>query len=99
MKSQETQESHSPTIPTSPKRPHKKRRLSSSNCKSHFSPAKTKESVINCNCIPKVESEDEFYISCDYCSEWFHGHCNSMDENIAKGIHTWYLLKLKIQGM
>lgn len=80
---------------TSHIRPHKKRSFSPPNSLSHFSPAKIKESVINCTCIPKVESEDEFYISCDFCSEWFHGRCHSMDENIARGIHTWYLLKLK----
>ena len=74
-----------------PMMPHKKRKFAAfANLQNNFSPVKHKESVINCMCIPKVENEDDFYISCDYCSEWFHGICHSMDENTAKGIHTWY---------
>jgi uncharacterized small protein (DUF1192 family) len=48
-----------------------------------------KEVVINCTCVPKVESEDEFYILCDFCSEWFHGLCHSIHAEMSKGIHKW----------
>ena len=47
----------------------------------------TEKKDVNCHCTTK--STDDFYILCDYCSEWYHGICHSIQLQDSRGIHQW----------
>ena len=53
----------------------------------HSSPA-GKDSVVNCSC-PQRAPDTEFYISCDFCREWYHGTCTKINDQMADRIHIW----------
>ncbi|KAJ0023273.1 hypothetical protein NQD34_003172 [Periophthalmus magnuspinnatus] len=36
-----------------------------------------------------------FNSGCDYCNEWFHGHCINITEKQAKAIRQWYCMKCR----
>jgi hypothetical protein len=43
----------------------------------------------NVNCYCTQQTQDDFYILCDYCSEWCHGICHSIQPQDCSKIHLW----------
>uniref|UniRef100_A0A3B4B9P6 CXXC-type zinc finger protein 1 n=1 Tax=Periophthalmus magnuspinnatus TaxID=409849 RepID=A0A3B4B9P6_9GOBI len=46
-------------------------------------------------CICRKPDINCFMIGCDYCNEWFHGHCINITEKQAKAIRQWYCMKCR----
>ncbi|CAL8337240.1 unnamed protein product [Merluccius merluccius] len=46
-------------------------------------------------CICRKPDINCFMIGCDNCNEWFHGHCISVTEKMAKAIREWYCMRCR----
>ncbi|XP_075997513.1 CXXC-type zinc finger protein 1b isoform X1 [Genypterus blacodes] len=46
-------------------------------------------------CICRKPDINCFMIGCDNCNEWFHGHCISITEKMAKAIREWYCMRCR----
>ncbi|KAI8906562.1 hypothetical protein DFJ77DRAFT_424689, partial [Powellomyces hirtus] len=33
--------------------------------------------------------QDDFFIGCEGCDEWFHGRCVNVTQHDARGIESW----------
>ncbi|KAJ3145780.1 hypothetical protein HDU86_000647 [Geranomyces michiganensis] len=44
-------------------------------------------------------TDDEFYIGCEGCDEWFHGRCVNVTEQEASGIEQWMCAACEARGL